>query len=146
MNEEAQLLVNIHEQEGRWLKVSTLIEDNTEVFFEVDTHHVTEIEGSIPLTGWLAVEFSGENNKRANIVLPRPVLHMGKRITVSTSRVNRPVSVSTLTQPQPPQIIPITTGRKGKKSKTKKTNTAKVDPKRSAAAKKAWAKRKKAGQ
>ena len=141
MNEEAQLLVNIHGQEGRWLKVSTLIQDDTEVFFEVDAHHVLEIENSNPPTGWLNVEFSGENNKRANIVLPRPILHMGKRITVSTSRVNRSISVSTLTQPQMPKIIPAISGKKGKKSKTKK-----VDSKRSTAAKKAWAQRKKTRQ
>jgi hypothetical protein len=134
MNEPALLLVEILETKGRKSKVRTLLEDDTEVIFEAPTYEIMPIKGNPP-RGWLNVVFSGENNKRASVTLPTPILNMGHRITVSTSRIKRPEEVSTMQQPKMPVIVP------PRITKAKKIKM--VDSKRSAAAKKAWETRRK---
>lgn len=126
MNDPAFLLVDILEVKSKTTKVRTVLHDDTEVIFEVSSHDLSPIEASKPSRGWLNVQFSGENNRRASITLPAPVLDMGHRITVSTSRIKRPDNVSTMKQPQPPMIIPPRLSKKKAGVKKTKTSTKKT--------------------
>jgi len=95
MNEQVLLLVEVLEEQGTQLKVRSFLEDGAAFEIAVNKHDVTRIPKSDDPKihadrGWLNVEYSGENNQRANITLPSPALHLGHRVTVLTERLKRP--------------------------------------------------------
>lgn len=105
MNEKAYLLVDILEEVNQHMKVRSYFEDDTSFELMVSKHDVTKMPSSSnpaihPNRGWLLVDYSGEANQRASITLPAPILNQGKRITVSSRRINR-----TLQESKPKQNV-----------------------------------------
>lgn len=95
MNEQALLLVDVLEEQHGQLKVRSFLDDGTPFELVVHKHEVVRIPPSDdpkihPDRGWMNVEFSGESHQRANITLPAPAIQLGHKVTVSTSRIQKP--------------------------------------------------------
>ena len=95
MNEQAWLLVELIEEFGSEYKIQINLHDpssskdkeittNYQILVPKTTLNTTD---HAPPKALLMVKYMGENNKRASFELPRPILEIGKRITVDSVTV-----------------------------------------------------------
>jgi hypothetical protein len=97
MNEQAWLLVELIEEFESECKIQINLHDpNSSRDEEITTNYQILVPKTMlntadhaPPKALLMVKYMGENNKRASIELPRPILEIGKRITVDSVKIKR---------------------------------------------------------
>ena len=91
MLERAWLLCDVPERNQSHVDVTSEMFDGTEFRLTVRRHLVRFLEADEqnPKRGYLEIQYSGEEDRRATITLPVPILDMGHKITVSTDRIMR---------------------------------------------------------
>lgn len=91
MYERAWLLCDVPGRTASHVDVECEMFDGTEFRLTVERHLVRFLEADEqnPKRGYLEIKYSGEEDRRASITLPVPILDIGHRITVSTDKIMR---------------------------------------------------------